>query len=233
MTGRADKVDPSDLRDLLDECAISYPPLSLSRFIPCDDLDRIVTPERIKAELDKEASVPVDEKITCADNTYTKARKVFALLSFVHQTRWLYLLYKEGLIDDHLPLLPEENYMISKATAYEGNSFKAFQHWQNYDRHQFNRLQWLFLAPIFKNLGEHKELYNNCVLPFIYQDIKVIRSGQSSIYKVKAHPAHFPFYKTDGVCSLLSSNRLVKLKSIGEISDVSRENALFINRRDV
>ncbi|RWA09597.1 hypothetical protein EKO27_g5509 [Xylaria grammica] len=156
--------------------------LSQPSFLPLDALNRAITPDIVKAQLVSEDDF---------NQIFERSKKVFAILGFVGTEARIRDLFKDGLLDEHLPLERIEDAQQSELlrSRRQGREFKSFSKWGKRDIDDFLRRQWLVLAPVFTTRGEHIDIDGDTPLPLY--DITVISVTKISImYSGILHAAH-------------------------------------------
>jgi hypothetical protein len=186
------------------------------KFLPLDQLDKIVTADRVKRELQKCNIVPPRELdyytgqiwgITKSPNP-TSRRKIFAILVLIQKVASILDFIKHGLYDKHLPFIltegpgPGHSQLSRKRNggAIEPIPFCQDPNvWPTYLLECFQNYQWQLLAPYFELSAKsqpkvlHYNLEANSILPFTEVDkenTSAHRGGFGDVWRVKIHPAH-------------------------------------------
>jgi hypothetical protein len=198
----------STLAEALRHARVESPAEQGIFFIPNNELERMITQENIKTELQRILVYenPRDCEKT-ASSIVHQARKIFATLVLLGRPAFIQPLLDEGLTDEHLPLSRIEttdnvhgslrfNYSLRTCS---GRPVKALRIWESHAIEEFLRVQWMFLAPVF-DFGEeikHYDLPDNCVLPFIEDEERTNAKsgGYSEVWGVRIHPAHQNLYR--------------------------------------
>jgi hypothetical protein len=170
-------------------------------FVPINELDRLITADAIRYEL--EVLYQDFQPFEISSTTryiQENARKVFAILVFIGKGAYIREFIKERVTDADLPLKRwKENDSTSgslptnlRHPVYPGAN------WSKRDIASFNRDQWSFIAPVFDKVGQHYELEDDCILPFIENHggiaSQTISGGYSDVWSVRIHPAHQNLY---------------------------------------
>ncbi|RYP92045.1 hypothetical protein DL770_001823 [Monosporascus sp. CRB-9-2] len=209
------KEQPGKLEDELRAARIA-PHTHSEGFIPFDELDRIITPERVKQELRKLPGVPEGEldkftaEIWGAPTEKPKARRVmtrrklFGILALLGKTATILDFVKSGLYDSILPLElidsePGKPRLAMKTANGQTTHLTFCLGWDTCYHDSFFKYQWWFNAPWFQLCTEpqqkleHYNLEDNVVLPEIYTEQSqgsARQGGFGDVYKVVFHPAH-------------------------------------------
>ena len=128
------------------------------------------------------------------------APKLFVMLVYLRKVHFICEFLQEDIDDDHLPFERDDK------TDMTGNFKLCSRHrpnepiqcmsdWDRGDIIDFERDQWLTMAPIFEYTEgvKHYEFERNCVFPFIMdheQSEDAKNSGFSKVWKVVIHHAH-------------------------------------------
>jgi hypothetical protein len=188
------------LRDELWEVQIESPPDSWIFFIPDDDLQRLVNPDSVEAELERNdikfESGEVRKNI--AVRISASSRRLFAILVCLQLESLICQFLAEEIDDSHLPFVrSDETGQTFKfcSRLHPEQPIKCMEHWGLDRIHSFGRTQWFMLAPIFEYSEEikHYELQDNCVLPFVRDRDRcnnTTEGGYGSVSKVCIHSAH-------------------------------------------
>lgn len=196
------------------------------RFLPLDQLDKIVTADRVKRELQKHNIVPpgkLDDYtgqiwgITKSPNP-TSRRKIFAILVLLQKVAPILDFIEHGLYDKDLPFILTEGsrpgcFQLSrkrKGSATEPIPFCQDPNaWPTYLLECFETYQWQLLAPYFELSTKskpkvlHYNLERNRILPLIEVDKENASAhcgGFGDVWRVKIHPAHHNCY-APSVCT--------------------------------
>ena len=188
------------LRDQLWKAQIESPPDSLIFFVPDDDLQRLVNPDSVEAELERNnvkfESGEVRKNI--AVRISATSRRLFAILVCLQLESLICQFLAEEIDDSHLPFVrSDETGQTFKfcSRLHPEQPIKCMENWELDRIHSFGRTQWFMLAPIFEYSEEikHYELQDNCVLPFVRDRDRcnnATEGGYGSVSKVYIHPAH-------------------------------------------
>lgn len=176
------------------------------KYMPINDLDKIVTKERVRQAL-VTASPPfgldkidsyVDQICEVPPNEKTTRRRIFAILSMLAKVSRIVHFIQETIYDSDLPfILSGTDQVHCKCEDGSLRSIKAFTSWQTHEMEYFISFQWQFLAPYFCLSTEenpkilHYNFENRIILPYIEEDRKDNRiGGYGDVWRVKIHPAH-------------------------------------------
>lgn len=169
-----------------------------SEFLPIDALDRIVTEDRVREEIEKFSKLPndgLDRQVqhVLGASTFpgqtTSRKKIFAILALIDKLEAIWDFVSEGIYDFHLPFEKEKASSpdISRKSRLElsrksdsGSStrvpIRAFHGWSGAEVTIFERTQWDVHIPIFflntkkDPKVRHYPLQESVVLPFIEDD---------------------------------------------------------------
>jgi hypothetical protein len=191
---------PPTLRDQLWKAQIESPPDSLIFFVPDDDLQRLVNPNSVEVELERN-NVKFESgevKRNTAVRISATSRKLFATLVCLQLGHLICHFLAEGIDDGHLPFVrSDESGQTFKfcSRRHPEKPIKCMEYWDRDQVHSFGRTQWFMLAPIFEYTEEiqHYELEDNRVFPFIPDRDRynhVTEGGYGSVSKIYIHPAH-------------------------------------------
>jgi hypothetical protein len=174
----------ASLERLFDELqdAIQDGALNGQKFLPLNIIDDTITGERLKVAFRS------GFHFRCAslsDDIAQFARKVFAILVLIGEPIAIKDLWKQGLRDEHLPLVAAQT--RGKLKAADGREFGA---WKVAARaSEFLDRQSLVDAPVFDDTGGHFSLSANCAMPFTDSD-EVDGGTFGYVYKCELHRAH-------------------------------------------
>ncbi|EON99447.1 putative fad binding domain protein [Phaeoacremonium minimum UCRPA7] len=178
-------------------------------FLPMDALRRIFTKDRILTELQTlypylpvEALRRIAQQIADdGEGSSTGFRKVFATLLLTDQADKISLFLNENVNDTDLALqkvAADNAFELRRRTAPDA-PLGCFQGWTQSDIEAFEKRQWLFLSPVFDKKQGLKplDLEDKRILPFTesteHQIQDHFRGGNSEVFRVKLHPAHYNF----------------------------------------
>jgi hypothetical protein len=186
------------------------------KFLPLNQLDKIVTADRVKRELKKHNIVPLGELdyytgqiwgITKSPNP-TSRRKIFAILVLLQKVAPILHFIEHDLYDKDLPFILIEGpgpgyFQLSRKRKGGATEPIAFcqdpNAWPTYLLECFESYQRQLLAPYFELSTKskpkvlHYNLEGNRILPFIEVDKKNASAhcgGFGDVWRVKIHPAH-------------------------------------------
>lgn len=173
-------------------------------FLPIDGLERCMTADNIRRELERAGGCPHMEETTKAlcQRGKTSMQRIFAILCMLDMSTYIFAFIQEGLLDTDLPFVFESDVVFG--TASEGSTkppkiIALFRNavWTARLREFFDEYQRQLTAPIFKFswLAHEKVLHfplnGQLVLPFVYIADTKFEGGTSVVRKVKIHPAHY------------------------------------------
>ncbi|EKG19679.1 hypothetical protein MPH_03060 [Macrophomina phaseolina MS6] len=155
-----------------------------------------------------------------ADAVETTALNLFATLASIGKGGDIVAFLNEGICDGHMPFQRSEGFMFD-LRGRDGKEIKSIRRWGHVEREAFDRQQWWMLAPFF-SLGQHHDLRDNEVLPFVpslqqqEEDRHQSTGAYSEVSTVRIHDKHHDFW---GAC--VSNGRglqvaVKKLKENGE-----------------
>jgi len=163
------------------------------KFVPADDMERIITVENIKKEFEY-GSDNADEELTdLISFVNMKATKLFAIAIYSGMDGSTLIdamkLFKaQDFTDENLPVRPWKDGETHQLTLL-GGPWKKQQRIRLFCIHQ-----WAFLAPIFTAATEtlfSYDLERSHVLPFIEKYEEGFQRGAfGQVYKYKIHPSH-------------------------------------------
>jgi hypothetical protein len=180
-------------------------PLTKEKFLPLDAIDEEITEDSVRTTLDIGWLSPQRQ---LPRNIVERAKKVFAVLEIVGETRAIEDLLKEEIADDDLPLIRQneedlDNYILV-AHNDESKVFSSFANWEDERRVEvFLERQWLVLAPVLDSSGREVKLNRKCALPFIKEEDNLAKGSRETqwlkpvgenihvmVYRNNVHPAH-------------------------------------------
>jgi hypothetical protein len=168
------------------------------KYIPASAIDDFITKDSIKAELVRKSGNPINLSGCLAEKVMNrKAKRMFAILLYLKEPRDIKRLLNDGFTDEDLPLVKHTEGLRSSLDPK-----KIFHLPKNWDRQtvdEFLEKQWMLLAPVFINYGEHMVLDPECPLPFSEIDERIY-SHSSVIYKAKIHPSHQEGFEVSNIC---------------------------------
>jgi hypothetical protein len=190
---------PPSFYQQLSQCLVKCS-LGDQQFLPLSELNAKVTRDSIRARLSE--SLP--------DEVLDHARKIFAILVFIGESRAIQNLVQEGLKDEHLPLSLQEDKDYNVLKSRNGQNFKSFASWENEARVEaFLDKQWLVQAPVLDPTGRHINLAQKCALPFLQSNkVATAADGLCSVHRGILHPAHQKGFEVSNTqARLLIGNR--------------------------
>jgi hypothetical protein len=181
-------------------------------FLPLDELDRIVTRDRVRRELQRLNLIRPDQLDWYADqiwetksissSTRTTRRRIFAILALLDKVEAISDFIQHDLYDIDLPLTLDKGPLRGLSYKRKKGSLRPItfcQTWRPCDRDCFHMYQWQLLAPYFELSTKDKpqvseyQLDKNIILPFIETEEKTAssrRGGFGDVWRVKIHQAH-------------------------------------------
>ncbi|KAI8296733.1 hypothetical protein K4K56_000003 [Colletotrichum sp. SAR 10_98] len=193
------------LRDQLEAAMCTTLPLGAAdparRFLPSDELHRLVTPASALRTL-RECAPGFTEEIRSifANTVFTgspQTVKIFAILVLIDRADAIFKFMDLSISDGDLPLGPtaEGSTVVGSLSAPKCFDLKLAG--LNYDDVvAFEEMQWRVCVPVIEELGaegEPSRFHQKTILPFIWDGpvAPVIQQGgHSRVYQVRIHPAH-------------------------------------------
>jgi hypothetical protein len=158
-------------------------------FIPQDALERSITVPLVNAAVPSRSLFATKPGIF-HHNIVQHARKVFAILVLIGDPPAIKELWKQGLTDHHLPLVAVPEADTNDLKKLKAKSGERFGVWKDLRLpNDFVHYQWLVLAPVIDDTGQHIHLDAKCAMPFV-EDEEVGGGAFSYVYKCKIHQAH-------------------------------------------
>ncbi|KAK7431375.1 hypothetical protein QQZ08_002146 [Neonectria magnoliae] len=194
------------------------------RFLPINELDRIINKQTVKKELTSlnlgpdhnldditkkiwgtvTFSLPHTKRVS-----RTTRRKLFTILLLLNKVRTILDLIDEDILDNNLPfLLDSERRQLQRKVDENGTykTIKSFEPWRQNERDLFGKYQWEMLAPFWdlnREPPDHYLLEERIILPFIpfsrsksEEAVVEHEGGFSEVRKVKIHSAHHNYPKS-------------------------------------
>lgn len=128
-----------------------------------------------------------------ADLIFDSAPTLFVILVYIDQEHRILSIIPGGWTDTCLPvLLDQENLPHNNPLS------KDLVHWHPTDRATFQTQQWRFLPPRFTKLGQHLDLHDGYILPFIQNRVYKDINEDQTVYAVKSNPWCQRIYHPDG-----------------------------------
>jgi hypothetical protein len=152
-------------------------------FIPITELRRLITVDRVSQELHAQnpETIPI-EMVNKAEIIVQNATRLFALLILIGKEQYITSFIEEGIRDDDLPI-----------NGVRCKDIQVFSQWKPKAVKDFKQDQWSVISPIFDTVGEHYELDDHTILPFIENKEcpeQLIAGGYSDVRSVRIHAAH-------------------------------------------
>lgn len=179
------------LRDRISNASVS---LTLTRFVPVDKFNELITKESIGAEIP-------GSSLELINFIYNDARKIFMIVLDIKEhdsqselASMMQSFRASGFTDEHLPIsnprdTPAEHNGDSHFPALPTDAFNHHK-WITTAKERFYLSQWTFLAPVFTGGKLKHDFPQGTVLPFT-EISPVAREGFfSTVTQVKIHPAH-------------------------------------------
>ena len=212
----------NQLRDKRVEC-----PLGSQLFIvPRCAQESLITESTVKSIILSVRPYITEVKLTDeAQQICQHARQLFATLAFIKREKEICRFLDEGVTDKDLPLQRQfdtkTNSSLWMLRGRTGSTIRTLGNWDARTREKFSKAQRLMTSPVFQ-YGEHYELDNSAVLPFITPNIgndkkQEFRAGGYSEVSIKCiHPSHHGFWKCSSPsvclhhsCSLIIVNLII------------------------
>jgi hypothetical protein len=211
LENAGDKSLDEDLRDALVKSQGNG-----MRFLPVDALHRIVTPDRVRQELETLGVVLAEDADDLTEHicgisfpkqtkplSITVRQKIFAILVMLEMVPAILDFVSHDLHDEDLPFTlkfgpSRDTYQVLRSTrggASKPVSLFDSTEWKISSLESFGMYQWMFLVPYFRlstNSQPWVLQYNfndNIVLPMMKTEI-TYEGGFGQVRKVKIHPAH-------------------------------------------
>jgi len=173
-----------------------------SHFVPADAIAALIRFSSVKSVLE-ELRVSGHDVDWYTQYILTSAMKIFAILVYIGEVNEICRLLEEGFSDLSLPLCLNTDSTTSFPDGVQtvNGSVSTVSQWTLAARRDFQQCQWMFLSPFFDTVGQHMELDDHCVLPFIDEEVIRSEEGRTTILAVKIHRAHQRLCKPYGVCT--------------------------------
>lgn len=193
-------VDGTWLNAQLRRARIEYHRHAHSYIIPTCKQKELITAANIEQDIrDKDDSIEEAEIKHVAQKACAIAPKVFATLALMKKGPEICSLLRDGISDEDLPLKRREkgkgDFTLERDS---GVPIETFEHWNEDEKEDFDRVQWWMIAPVFKH-KEHHELDERAILPFIpfetnTETEKKKEGGYSEVFARRIHPSHHNFW---------------------------------------
>ncbi|KAI3329087.1 hypothetical protein HD806DRAFT_481656 [Xylariaceae sp. AK1471] len=172
------------------------PSINQQRFLPEDQLKKMLSPATIELFLSSNSCTPSYELLyqdgrKIAENYL----KVFAILVLISKAASIKEFVNAGCTDACLPLsVVSTNDTVTLQSSFSLQATLNSLSWPASVFRRFEIVQWSFLAPtitIHPNLhvGQCQRFNKELILPFIWAD-RFKSSGFSKVYRVKIHESH-------------------------------------------
>ncbi|KAK1999893.1 kinase-like protein [Colletotrichum falcatum] len=197
---------------LIDEQLIEPPPENGKKYLPLDQLRKLMVKPKVRQALKKLEGLDqetiyryaneVCDTTKYGDIQKTTRHKIFAILVRIEQVEALPSFIDEGLHDVHLPFTLEKGpkwhltyTTTDKATAQKITAkYKGSYSWTMAKMSLFVENQWLFMAPFFDMKATKPPFYPlepRVVLPFLKEEkYDASYGGFSTVSRAHIHKAH-------------------------------------------
>jgi len=207
----------NQLRDKRVEC-----PLGSQLFIvPRSAQESLITESTVKSTISSVRPYITEAKLADeAQQICQHARQLFATLAFIKKEKEICRFLDEGVTDKDLPLQRQFDTVINSLQwmlqRRAGSTIRTLESWNARTREKFSKAQRLMTSPVFQ-YGEHYELDNSAVLPFVTPNIdnekkqEFRAGGYSEVYIKCIHPSHHGFWKcsSSSVCLYHSCSLII------------------------
>ncbi|EFQ25683.1 protein kinase domain-containing protein [Colletotrichum graminicola M1.001] len=206
------ELDYDDLWDSIDEQLIEPPPENGRKYLPLDQLRKIMVKPRVRQELKKLKGMDQDTihryaNAVCDTTDYgtmqrTTRHKMFATLVHIEHIEALSSFIDEKIHDVHLPFILQKKprwhltYTTTDRTTNEKITakFQGSYSWSKAKMNSFVDHQWLFMAPFFDMKANKPPFYPleaRVVLPFRKEEkCDPAYGGFSTVSRTHIHEAH-------------------------------------------
>ncbi|CAG9990474.1 unnamed protein product [Clonostachys byssicola] len=157
------------------------------RYLPVDSIRKLTKRENIGSELKRKKKIPLGVS-KLAVQTEQQSSKIFLTLLFFDNALDIKGLLKAGFTDKDLPLIKLNDTTLQSSSEKE-KLFRTPKDWTEQNIDTFIEKQWVMIAPVFTNNGEHREFDTNVCLPFDNLDEKE-HTNTNVIFKADIHKAH-------------------------------------------
>ncbi|KAK4235365.1 hypothetical protein C8A03DRAFT_17883 [Achaetomium macrosporum] len=215
--------------------AFFYPRGELEALITAKEVAKVISDGRRRLE---EANKPLtDDEIheyaarvcreTLPDGTELSYKRMFAILLLIRRG-WEIVLFVDGHIcDAELPLRAVEvgDELKMRRQTNPDADLPCLRNWDALRHEDFEAKQWSMLAP-FLAKGDRRcawfyQLSERDVLPWTSKECSVREGGYGSISKVKIHPNHHNFDRSNGLFAVKEFKPVKSLPSPG--TDLSKD----------
>ncbi|KIL90353.1 hypothetical protein FAVG1_06083 [Fusarium avenaceum] len=147
------------------------------QFLPQDEMERIMSFERIKAILTEAGVNKIDVgKDICGKGKTQKRIKILTILSLMEQPQYIKDFLKHGVFDDQLPIR---------------SAAELFSDWRLPDADNFYNRQYVVLAPVLDfTTMDHKSFSPGTPMPFLIPLEWNSEGRHGQVCKVKIHDQH-------------------------------------------
>jgi hypothetical protein len=147
------------------------------QFLPKDEMERIMCPERVKTILTEAGINDVDvEQDICGEGKPQKLIKILTILSLIEEPQYIIEFLKYGVFDDQLPITP---------------AAELFSKWRLPDADNFYNRQYVVLAPVLDfTTMDHKTFAPGIPMPFLNPLAWTSQGRHGQVCKVKIHDQH-------------------------------------------
>jgi hypothetical protein len=148
-------------------------------------LKRIVTEERIEAQLSRGHDVPWDlQQLT--NTILAHHMKVYAILTMLAKHDDIHETIQQGVSDESLPLL-QQSEDDDCPILLNGEILSCFSHWSDADRDSFMNYKHQVNPVLLGRDRDTVELDKSAILPIIHEEF-VTRAGFGEVSRVQLHP---------------------------------------------
>ncbi|KAF2267282.1 kinase-like protein [Lojkania enalia] len=161
-------------------------------FVPIEEVSTMLNAAAIGSVL-VELDQPSDTAANHAQYILTSALKLFTILLYIGQEQEILTIVPSAWSDACLPIFFGES--TDQEASNSNNPLQSsVSNWELEKRKDFETYQWLFLPARFIRLGQHLDLHDRCLLPFIQQRVIKEVSREKTIYAVKIHHQYQNMY---------------------------------------
>ncbi|KAI1120764.1 kinase-like domain-containing protein [Nemania abortiva] len=189
------------IRDKIKLCLVqskTYNDMKGGRFLPIDELDRILSIGPIKALLSEENPKMTRDEFDQQTKSYAPRRRILGILLYMYPEHLQLFEYfiNEDVTDDDLPLTPMGDTDECGFRTKDGReNITMLKEWKENDITLFYNYQPIFFVPFFDIKGE--KLFNYSfdkaiILPWLECELKT-RGGNGTVHKVEIHQSHHNF----------------------------------------
>lgn len=179
------------------------------KIVPRSKLEALVTVASVTKDIQaRDPDIEYDTALEYARQVcdpVKPAKQLYATLAHVNRGGDIAGLLNEGVCDEHLPLAINASgeIEIQEKDGKPAKIVKSLLGWKKRKVDDFDRCQYIMIAPVFKELG-HYEFVKDTILPFLKldEDIPPGRGGYSRVFPVRIPSDHHNFLinSTSEVC---------------------------------